>query len=1287
MKLTLYKKTLEDKLVVFQQQDNAILELVGDDDVELEIEQADILRENMQSTILEIENTLTEITQSNESANIVIENSPTPPTPQNSSNPPTPQNNQTETVLAMAGFEEMQGPGSPSQSGITTQSSHQMNQPSVKLPKLNLKKFRGDITTWSTFWDTFESAIDKNPSLSDIDKFNYLNSLLENTAADAISGLTLTSGNYNEAIVILKKRFGNKQLAINEHMDILLNLDPVTSVQNLKGLRSLYDTVESHIRALKSLGIPSQSYGNLLCSMLMNKLPQDLRILISRDIKNDNWDLDRLLELLEAEVEARERATSNSSAGSSNLHRNPQPKLQGRQLPSGAVLQTGGSTISCTYCQGPHTSNSCKTVSNVTARKDILRKGGRCFLCLKKNHLCRDCNSKTQCFKCRGRHHISICTKDSNERKSENPANVQKGAQQDQGLQAQQKTGSENNPLKQQTNLFVSSKTPVLLQTAQATITQGDHATVNSAKVRVILDSGSQRSYITNRVRNQLNLPTEKTETMVIKTFGSEEERIQTCDSVKFVLKSQHDQAEISLSAYAVPMICEPLQHQFTSQAQQSYDHLRDLNLADCSTGIDNSEVDVLIGCDQYWDLVTGEVRRGENGPTAVGTRLGWVLSGPVEDERMPISKPATNLATTHVLRCATSPTQTQNRAMEIRNLVSPNSWRHCPGRDNPADIPSRGINPSELADSILWHSGPDWLGQTNTEKLEDGDEQCVPPEECLAEMKITKPPSLSTLILSNSSHGLNEIIRCERFGTLKRLLRVTAYVLRFVKAVQHKKDGRIEGGSLSANEIDEAHTVWMKEMQRTLPEKGEFEHWKVQFDLYLDEKKNVWRCKGRLEKANLPLMTKHPIILDKNHYLTTLIIRECHKKVMHNGVKETLTELRSQYWLVRGRQFIRTQLGKCATCRRFEGKPYQAPPAPPLPPFTATGIDFLGPLYVKTREENPKVWICLYTCCVVRALHLDVVPNLTSEGFMRSFRRFTARRGIPPTIITDNGGTFKPAAKEITTILTHPDVKKFFAGKRITWHFNLEKAPWWGGFFERLVKSMKRCLKKTLGTAKLTYEELLTATVEVEMILNSRPLSYISTEDFEEPLTPSNLLIGRRLLSLPEPNYNEDDPDFDIKLDTDDLTRTMRHLSNVMNHFWSRWRNEYLMELRESHRVETRNGNETVSLGDIVVVHEESRPRGLWRLGKVESLISGADGQTRGAVVKVFSKKGRSTTIKRPVQRLYPLEIRSTARESELPVEAKDDDKPEVTRTRPRRAAAIEADNRRKRWIKDLDL
>ena len=135
------------------------------------------------------------------------------------------------------------------------------------------------------------------------------------------------------------------------------------------------NTVESHIRALKSLGVRSQSYGGLLCSMLMNKLPRDLRILMSRDIENDNWDLDRLLGLLEAEVEARERASSNSTTtdSSSNSHRDQKSKYRGRQLQSAAVLKMDSSPITCTYYHGSHTSNSCQTVSNVTARKDILR--------------------------------------------------------------------------------------------------------------------------------------------------------------------------------------------------------------------------------------------------------------------------------------------------------------------------------------------------------------------------------------------------------------------------------------------------------------------------------------------------------------------------------------------------------------------------------------------------------------------------------------------------------------------------------------------------------------------------------------------------------------------------------------------------------------------------------------------------------------------------------------------------------------------------------------------------
>lgn len=137
----------------------------------------------------------------------------------------------------------------------------------MKLPKLTIRAFNGDITTWTTSYES--AAIHKNSELSDIDKFYYLKSLLERTASEAISGLTLTSINYHEAISILRKRFGNKQQIISRHMDILLNADPVTSQHNLKGLRHLYDLIEAHVHSLKSLGVSSDSYGSLLSSVLL----------------------------------------------------------------------------------------------------------------------------------------------------------------------------------------------------------------------------------------------------------------------------------------------------------------------------------------------------------------------------------------------------------------------------------------------------------------------------------------------------------------------------------------------------------------------------------------------------------------------------------------------------------------------------------------------------------------------------------------------------------------------------------------------------------------------------------------------------------------------------------------------------------------------------------------------------------------------------------------------------------------------------------------------------------
>ena len=278
---------------------------------------------------------------------------------------------------------------------------------------------------------------------------------------------------------------------------------------------------------------------------------------------------------------------------------------------------------------------------------------------------------------------------------------------------------------------------------------------------------------------------------------------------------------------------------------------------------------------------------------------------------------------------------------------------------------------------------------------------------------------------------------------------------------------------------------------------------------------------------------------------------------------------------------------------------------------------------------------------------------------------------------------------KQIKELMNNPGVKEYLAEKRVQWIVNLERAPWWGGLFERMVRSMKRCLKKTIGGAKLTYDELMTVTVEVEMILNSRLLSYVSSGDIDEPLTPSHLLHGRKLLSLPDHSITGDLSDPDVELSSTDLRKSEKHLCNEMNHFWRRWKNEYLMEIRDSHQCSAKSTKPTpIAVRDIVVMHDEERPRGFWRLARDIDLVTGTDGLVRGASIKVKSGK-----LRRPIQLLYPLEIRS--KNERIATDSHEsptvDNAHEVhrhltqPRKNPRRATAIESEKRRRAMIDAL--
>ena len=178
------------------------------------------------------------------------------------------------------------------------------------------------------------------------------------------------------------------------------------------------------------------------------------------------------------------------------------------------------------------------------------------------------------------------------------------------------------------------------------------------------------------------------------------------------------------------------------------------------------------------------------------------------------------------------------------------------------------------------------------------------------------------------------------------------------------------------------------------------FTMWKTQLGLYLDDL-GLWRCKGRLSNAELPMDDKHPILLPSKHHITILVAQDCHKHVMHGGIKETLAELRGRFWIIKGRSLLRNLLHQCTICARINARPYDACESPPLPqfrvreypPFNCVGVDYAGPLYVKSGE---KVWISPFSCCVTRAIHLEVVPDMFYRIFHQMLQAFCSTKRYP---------------------------------------------------------------------------------------------------------------------------------------------------------------------------------------------------------------------------------------------------------------------------------------------------
>ncbi len=584
-----------------------------------------------------------------------------------------------------------------------------------------------------------------------------------------------------------------------------------------------------------------------------------------------------------------------------------------------------------------------------------------------------------------------------------------------------------------------------------------------------------------------------------------------------------------------------------------------------------------------------------------------------------------------------------RNRCNKIRKRIEVENWYHVPGKQNAADFPSRGCFPRQLEQPTTlhrWLFGMDWMFEEEEQWPIRKDVKPVFEDPELKDLKGNNEETRSDCLTVQHipTPMIQKLIEIEEYSTLERLVRVVAWCRRFANNCRRKIEER-KSGELVAEEFDEAMDISIRSAQGDLRKESGHEKRAQSLGLYEDEK-GIERCRGRIGKAKIPFGARFPVILPRNHHFTVLIIREAHNKVYHNGVKETLAEVRSTYWIVKGRQIVKRLLKKCNLCKRLEGMAYPQPTTCDLPDFRVggsrafetVGVDFAGPVYVKDiyhPGSMNKAYIVINTCTSSRMVHLELTPDLTTAAYVRAHERFIARRGYPTLMISDNGRTFKGK-----------DLKKFNARLGIKWRFNLSKAAWWGGMFERMVRSTKRCLKKAIGLRKLSFEEFTTILTNVEAVINNRPLTYVEEDDFDTVLTPSHLFCGRRTMDreislgpmiAPKPKTN--------KLRDDVIYRT-RQINASVDHFWKRWSKEYLVELRENHKMHTEKKALNIRPGDVVFIYEDGVKRNKWPMGIIQECIVGKDGVTRGATVRRLGEGGKPSLVNRPLQKLYPMEV-----------------------------------------------
>ena len=591
--------------------------------------------------------------------------------------------------------------------------------------------------------------------------------------------------------------------------------------------------------------------------------------------------------------------------------------------------------------------------------------------------------------------------------------------------------------------------------------------------------------------------------------------------------------------------------------------------------------------------------------------------------------------------------TYVANRIQSIHTYTKPSQWHHVPTADNPADVASRGATPSQLMD-CGWIQGPQflheaWSAETTEAPLLDED-----------------PEVRSVGIFASGSAATSIMDNLKRFSKWTSLIKGVCFIKRYIRrwksnrtivtrsSIQPKTVQDIVETERTLIAISQAEAYEDEIMKLRRGDRLHHAHHLYKLQPFLDQD-GIMRVGGRLTRStSLSKDMIHPIILPKKCHVSQLIASCCHAQAAHQGRLLTMNTIRSKgYWIVGCRSVVATLIHACTLCRKLRGKKGEQLMAElpvdrlePSPPFSYCGYDCFGPFHVTDGRKQSKRYGLIVTCLASRAIHIELLDDMSTDSFIGGLRCFIALRGPPRKMTSDQGSNFKGAINELQQAMkevSEPRLREFLLLHKCDFVMNVPHASHMGGVWERNIRSVRTVLTGLLKTTavRLTTNALRTLLYESMAIVNSRPLTSDGIDDSNgpEPLAPNHLLTMKSGC-IPPPAGTFEQSDLYGR-------KQWRKVQYLADQFWRRWRREYLSTLQA--RQKWNKPQRDFSPGDIVLIVDEKAVRTEWPLGKVLKTFPSADHRVRSVELAVGcptidsdgKRRSKLSVWRRPIHKL----------------------------------------------------